>query len=207
MPRSRRSMGRGHKPRRVNTQEPLPRFLIICEGERTEPAYFAGFRVPSVKIKIVGAGKDPLTLVQRAVQLRQKDDYDQVWCVFDRDDVSPERFEQALSLAKQHGVEVACSNQAFEVWYLLHFYYFDTPFTRDDYLSRLNQQLGRPYKKADTTLYQELLPRQEDALQNATRLESQYEPRNLARDDPATTVHKLVRELNRFTQDQRFHAS
>ena len=62
MARKRKPSGRGYRTRQVNTRVPLQRFLIVCEGKKTEPAYFDGFRVPSVTIKIFGLGKDPLTL-------------------------------------------------------------------------------------------------------------------------------------------------
>jgi hypothetical protein len=204
MARKRKPSGRDYPSRRVNIRDPLPRFLIVCEGEKTEPAYFDGFRVPSVTIEIVGLGKDPLTLVEQALDRRGRGEYDQVWCVFDRDDVPADLFNQALLLAQRYRIKVAYSNQAFELWYLLHFHYVNTPLSRRDYGDRLSSQLGRPYQKDDPTLYRELLPVQAEALRNAERLLAQYNPRNPALDDPSTTVHKLVQELNRFTQERRF---
>lgn len=115
MPKKRKLSGRGYQSRRVNTREPLQRFLIVCEGEKTEPAYFDGFRVPSVTIEIAGLGKAPLTLVEQAIDRRSKGQYDQVWCVFDRDDVPTERFNQALDLARRRRIKVAYSNQAFDL--------------------------------------------------------------------------------------------
>jgi hypothetical protein len=204
MARQPKPSGRGYKSRPVNVREEIPRILIICEGEKTEPAYFDGFRVPSVKIEIVGLGKDPLTLVEQAINRRGEGRYDQVWCVFDRDDVPAERFNRAIETAVRRGIGVAYSNQAFELWYLLHFYYIDAPLSRQDYVDRLSVQLGRPYRKNDGGLYQELLSAQPAALRHAERLLALYNPHNPARDDPATTAHKLVQELNRFTQDRRF---
>lgn len=205
MPRKRKPSGRGYQSRRVDIREPLPRFLIVCEGERTEPAYFDGFRMPSVTIEIVGLGKDPLTLVEQAIaRRRDKAKFDQVWCVFDRDDVPVERFNQALDLAQRQRIKVAYSNQAFELWYLLHFHYRDVAQTRHDYIDGLSRELGRVYRKNDPTLYQELLSRQNMAISHAERLLAQYNPTNPATDDPSTTVHELVQELNRFVQEKRF---
>ncbi|MFO7538166.1 MAG: RloB family protein [Chloroflexota bacterium] len=204
MARKRKPSGRGYRSRRVNIRDPLPRFLIICEGEKTEPAYFDGFRVPSVTIETVGLGKDPLMLVKQTLDRRGQGEYDRVWCVFDRDDVPADRFNQALLLAQQHRIKVAYSNQAFELWYLLHFHYVNTSLSRRDYVDRLSSQLGRPYQKDDHTLYRDLLPVQAEALRNAERLLAQYNPHNAALDDPSTTVHELVQELNRFTQERRF---
>lgn len=204
MPRKRKPSGSGYQSRRVGIRERLPRFLIVCEGERTEPAYFDGFRVPSVTIEIVGLGKDPLTLVEQAVDRCDKEQFDQVWCVFDRDDVPIERFNRALDLARRQSIKVAYSNQAFELWYLLHFHYCDVAQTRGDYVDGLSRELGRMYQKNDPALYRELLSRQDVAISHAERLLAQYSPTNPATDDPSTTVHKLVQELNRFIQEKRF---
>jgi len=204
MARKRKPSGRGYRQRRVNTREPLPRILIVCEGEKTEPAYFESFRVPSVRIKVLGLGRDPLTLVKQAKQLSGQDEYDQVWCVFDRDDVPVERFNRAFDLAQRSKIQVAYSNQAFELWFLLHFHFCDTAQTRIDYINGLSRKLGRPYQKNDPTLYQELLSQQPTAIRHAERLLAQYSPANPAKDDPSTTVHKLVQKLNRFTQSKRF---
>lgn len=204
MARRPKPSGRGYASRPVATRDPIPRFLLVCEGEKTEPLYFDGFRVSSVKIEIVGIGKDPLALVDHAHQLSQQTEYDQVWCVFDRDDVPPDRFNQALALTKRYKMRVAYSNQAFELWYLLHFHYYDVALTRNDYQAKLTQLLGRPYHKNDPNLYHHLLPRQEEAMKHAQRLLAQYEPPNPLTNDPATTVHHLVQELNRFTRRNRF---
>ena len=52
-----------------------------------------------------------------------------VWCVFDRDknidEAQNERsnieFDEAIALARRRGIKVAWSNDAFELWVLLHF--------------------------------------------------------------------------------------
>ena len=67
---SRRSGGPGYRKRRINFREPAQRFLIVCEGERTEPNYFINFRVPKVVIHVKGFGLSPLDLVRRAEKER-----------------------------------------------------------------------------------------------------------------------------------------
>ena len=200
MPRRRKPSGRGYQKRRINFREPLQRFLIVCEGEKTEPAYFDGFRVPRVVINIVGLGKDPISLIERAIHERRNGEFDQAWCVFDRDEVPLERFNLALDRANQNKIKVAYSNQAFELWYLLHFRYCDAALSRGDYADRVGKHLGRKYQKNDRGLYGQLLSRQADAIQNAERLLEQYDRPDPANDDPSTTVHELVKELNRFVR-------
>lgn len=193
-----RTRGRGYSPRPVDTRNVLQRFLIVCEGEKTEPNYFRAFRVPKEVADIRGLGDNTVGLVQRTLELRKEDVYDQVWCVFDRDSFPAERFNQALALARQNSIQVAYSSEAFELWYLLHFHYYDAAITRAQYRSRLTALLGRPYQKNSESIYDELESRRPDAIRNASRLLEQYEPPNPERDNPSTTVHLLVMELNRF---------
>ncbi len=97
-----------------------PTILIVCEGENTEPSYFRQFRLSSATIKAVGEGYNTISLVQRAVALAQEKKYDQVWCVFDKDDFSANDFNNAIVLAENNNFGVAYSNQAFEYWIILH---------------------------------------------------------------------------------------
>jgi hypothetical protein len=197
MTRNRKPSGRGYRARPVETREPLQRFLIVCEGAKTEPLYFQTFHAPAVVLDIYDMGFDPLKIVQEALAQRTEADYDQVWVVFDRDEVPADRFNQALNLAKRNHIRVAYSNQAFELWFLLHFQYCDVALTRQDYVTKLSKLLARPYGKKDLALYQELESRQNQAIQHAQRLQAQYNPANPAVDDPCTTVHLLVQELRK----------
>jgi hypothetical protein len=60
----------------------------------------------------------------------------------------------------------------------------------------LTDRLGIPYRKNSTDIYGELLNRQNDAIRNAERLLQQYNPVDPLRNNPSTTVHLLVNELN-----------
>ena len=48
-------------------------FLIICEGVNTEPDYFNAFRLTSVNVKAVGQGMGTLTLVQKAINIKEQE--------------------------------------------------------------------------------------------------------------------------------------
>jgi hypothetical protein len=174
------------------------RFLVICEGEQTEPNYFRAFQVPGLVIEVKHVGEKTLRLIEEAHKLRKRGDDDQVWCVFDRDDFPPDHIHRAIDLARNYRFGVAFSNQAFELWYLLHFDYHNTAITRRDYCERLGRKLGHEYAKNSTAIYEELLPYQEIGIRNARRLLGLYEPRQPAHDDPSTTVHELVEELNKY---------
>ena len=78
-----------------------PTILIVCEGENTEPSYLRQFRLSTATIKPVGEGYNTVTLVRRAIALAQEDHYEQVWCVFDKDDFSANDFNSAITIADE----------------------------------------------------------------------------------------------------------
>jgi len=202
--RSKERVARGGVSRRgLETREPTLKILIVCEGVKTEPEYFKKFPVPKDVAEVHGLGMDPLRLVQQARKLaheyRQRTGYSygQVWCVFDRDEFPLERFRQALQLAAESKFEVAYSNPAFEIWYLLHFGFSDRPMTRRACCSSLSAHLGCPYEK-NQSWYSQLLSAQEQAIEHAAKLLARYDSPDPARNNPSTTVHLLVQELRRL---------
>lgn len=195
---SRKKKSGGYSPRKVATRDVRKRFLIVCEGEKTEPNYFRSFRVPKNVVDIQGVGRNPSQLVKKVKHLESKgdDDYDEIWCVFDRDSWTIEDFNSAISSAKAQGFKVAYSNEAFELWYLLHFEYLNTGISRVNYISKLSSLLGQEYQKNSETIYDELLDKQHIAIRNATNLLEQYDVCIPSADNPSTTVHNLVNALN-----------
>ncbi len=187
---------KGHLKRRVNGRTLRKRFLIICEGERTEPHYFEAFRVAKEVYDVVGEGNNTINLVRRAIKRKEKGNYDQVWVVMDKDDFPVQNFNNALSLARENGIQVAYSNEAFELWYLLHFDYHHTAMSRSSYRKRLTARLGFDYTKKDPNIYATLEERQVTAIKNATKLLGSYKNHHRpAYDNPVTTVHHLVEVL------------
>jgi len=188
------------KKRRQDLFEPKQRFLIVCEGANTEPNYFKSFPIPPDSVvDVEGPGMNTDALVRKTIELKAKKKYDQVWVVFDRDSFTVEHFNNALRLADDNDIQVAYSNEAFELWYYLHFHYLDTGITRQDYCDRLSQRdcLGHKYDKGSKTIYSEILWRQPTAIRHAEKLLDQYNPKNPVVDKPSTKVHLLVIQLNR----------
>ncbi|MCU0428107.1 MAG: RloB family protein [Candidatus Kapabacteria bacterium] len=179
--------------------------LIVCEGEKTEVNYFRAFPQAEVKpFDVVGTGKNTLSLVEEAERLKnagkaQGKRYNQVWCVFDMDSFKA-HFSNAIASAKAKGFEVAYSNEAFELWYLLHFSFLNTGLPRQQYGEKLTELLGEKYDKAAPDMYQILLERQTQAIQNAEKLMERYESHNAHTNNPSTTVHKLVLRLNELAK-------
>lgn len=183
-------------------------FLIVCEGEKTEPNYFKSFPVDTkvIKLDIKGEGRNTKSLVEKAIELKNGSEYDEsdrFWCVFDRDingknSQDAQNFNAAITIAKNNDIKVAYSNDAFELWYLLHFHFYNTGISRKDYQNMLTKLLGHEYQKNSETIYEELKDKQQDAIKHAKRLLLEYDRSNPETDNPSTTVHLLVEELNSF---------
>ncbi|MFN0203829.1 MAG: RloB family protein, partial [Bacteroidia bacterium] len=75
------------KPHKSEQYEKKKSFLIVCEGENTEPNYFKSFPVVSAIVRAFGYGITNIQLVNEAIKLKKSHDYKdfEVWCVFDYD--------------------------------------------------------------------------------------------------------------------------
>ncbi len=189
---------KGYSDRKLNTREVKETFLIVCEGTKTEPSYFRRFRVPKEVLAIEGLGENPTRVVERAITRAKEEEFDQVWCVFDRDDFPVPDISKAFELAKKHKIEIAYSNESFELWYILHFEFLNTGISRKDYSKKLSDLTGKSYAKNSRDMYDDLLNLQPIAIKNADRLLEEYPNHNPVTDNPSTTVHHLVKQLNRF---------
>lgn len=152
--RQKRDHRTGDLTRKQGTRNVRQSFLIVCEGQRTEPDYFKAFRMTTATVKAVGEAMNTVSLVNKAIGIRDTDkkkkrDYDQCWVVFDKDDFSAKDFNRAISLAAKNGFRVAYSNQAFEYWFLLHFNLYKGPLHRSLYANMLTKLTGMPYSKKE----------------------------------------------------------
>ncbi len=118
-------------------------FVIFCEDEVSEYLYFKWFETSKIKINIINKQKSMMSNVVKAINYCQNNQFlihedgkyiieadgIEVWCVYDRDletDVNliQEKnieFNLSISTAIDTGINVAWSNDAFELWILLHF--------------------------------------------------------------------------------------
>ncbi|MDC2785459.1 RloB family protein [Bacteroides ovatus] len=181
-------------------------FLIICEGVNTEPDYFNAFRLTSANVKALGQGMGTLALVHKAIHIKEQEKlkgrtYNQHWVVFDKDDFPENDFNSAILLAQQNGFEVAYSNQAFEFWFLLHFNLYQGALHRSRYEKMLSALLGFAYTKksgVSSKMFNTLFSKQEQAINHAKTIMRQFDGNNPAQQESSTTVHLLVKELNKF---------
>lgn len=148
--------------RKVNSKK---LFIIFCEDGAVEPAYFELFKREDVQVSAFGNTKQHHAQVDYATEYFRKNDlieynnlgYEilkidegaQVWCVFDRDkepnDQKDTAFNDSIQTAAAKGIKTAWSNDAFELWVLLHFEDVDPEDTkysnRGKYYERLTEIL------------------------------------------------------------------
>lgn len=193
------------------------RILIVTEGEKTEPLYFEGFRRrinesygrDYVTVEVHGLGDNTVSLFNRARALAERDieGFTQVWVVYDRDsfptcdfNVVPELCASATNDCTVY--RAAWTNEAFELWYLLHFEYMDSALNRGSFGPRLTsilQQLGHgAYQKNRADMFYLLEGLVDRAVANAKRLEEVNQGMSPADCNPGTTVHLLIEELRPY---------
>ena len=140
-------------------------WLIVCEGTKTEPNYFAGFleylyekggRDLSSFVEIQGLGLGTESLVRSAEKFfeiveteygRMRLPCGNVAAVFDKDTFTKGSFNYAIKLAdlqrkKYSGLEryiAVWSNESFELWVYLHFHYTDSAMTRYELNTKLTE--------------------------------------------------------------------
>jgi hypothetical protein len=188
---------------RLQNTRKLRRILIVCEGEKTEPNYFRKFPAnPEIHdgIDVYGTGYNTVSLINEAIRikklaLKNKEPYIEVWCVFDKDDFPAGLFENAIKLAEKNQIKCAYSIEAFEIWYMLHFHYYDSAFSRGQYKGKLSELLKKTYRKNDEEMFSLLKNRQNRAIQNAQKLYYKQCLLPLGEQNPVTTVFQLVERL------------
>jgi hypothetical protein len=187
------------------------RYLIVCEGTKTEPHYLhellndVGIRPQVVRIA-PNDGVSPDRVVAHAVALYKEDAlagdaYDTVYCVFDRDrhTTFDAAVQRTLDLSAEGKSFVAItSTPCFEFWLLLHFGYSAQPFhpagkksVGDQVISALKTKQGfAKYGKGQKGIYGQLKGKLDDALAHAERLRNQGMATGSI--NPATDVDQLV---------------
>jgi len=195
-------------PRRPASREPRRRLLVVCEGERTEPEYIKGFerhvRNATVEVAIPKERGDPRKIVEiakghaeraKSEAKRQGDSFiafDEVWCVFDRDE--HERFHDACQMARDNGFELAVSNPCIELWLILHFR--DSPGARHrhDVQKMLAEFIPGYDKGLDFSVVADCVG---DATRRARRLDADASDMGEQGRNPTTGVYLLTDSIAR----------
>ena len=222
--------------RKSETREKRKDVIIACEDSVSSPEYFRqiiNFLLKERKItpdSIVIVSHDgsthPTGVLGNLKKFKNRygktyKDFEHKWIVIDRDSErtnggghTAEDFNNAISNAQNKrsdlNIEVAYTNDAFELWYLLHFEYRNTAILRDEIIEAVIDKLKEldSYKFSKLNkeniklsnytklIYESLLPLQKTAISNAKKLLLSYGvEHNPEKDNPSTTIHKLVELL------------
>ncbi|MBW8683323.1 RloB family protein [Chitinophaga rhizophila] len=222
-------------------------FIIFCEDAVSEPEYFRSFQTDKLKVNPIGNARwGKLNLYETIKQCLadglmefKADAYrikegvtDNIWCVYDRDAnnkdldlVTEEKkipWSVSIQTATETGLNIAWSNDAFELWILLHFEDIEPgkPVHRDYIYQRLteifkiiqprspelDELTGNPqfyykygFKRlkyfADHVL-SKMKPLTPVAIERAEKLAAYYQNDIPFHErNPCTMVHLLVKEL------------
>lgn len=223
--------------RAINDRNTVNDVIIACEDSVSSPTYFRMIIDKLIKAKKIT--QDSIVIVPHdgsthptgvLVNLKKYTnqygktykDFDHKWIIIDRDielvnagGHTAEDFNNAIHNAKNRikalHVDVAYANDAFELWYLLHFEYRTTAIIRNEIVEQLIKKLKEiePHKFSNLNrdnikqanyaklIFETLQNRQSIAIDNATRLLNSYgENHNPENDNPSATIHQLVILLN-----------
>lgn len=195
------------------SRTPRAFILIVCEGERTEPAYFAHFkrklRLANVHIDIRGAecGSDPKSVIGYAAKRFKNDkSIDKCFCVIDRDSHDTNNFKSALvdaetinKLSKSRDFLVHVSDPCIEYWFLLHFEFTRSPFSAKGSKSKADCVIDKlrsvwpEYRKNLTEVGQALDGRNKEACRNSEK--ALQDANDTGESNPSTSLHLLVEQL------------
>lgn len=101
-------------------------FIVACDDTYAPKQYFDSFRITRIQVHVIptenGTSSAPYVL-ERLLQVEHDDD-DELWMLLDTDHCTSKghlkTYIQAISEAKERGIQVALSKPCFELWLLLH---------------------------------------------------------------------------------------
>lgn len=187
--------------------------LIVCEGQ-TEKLYFESFPVLGLTVKAVNLqGQTKSRLIESTIEIIKNEGdfiYDEVWCIFDMDVKHGEKefadYDNAILKAKSYKYKVAYSNDAFELWFYLHYYHTEQRNHRTFYYQCLSKEWGINYEKEGkrwdfcykiyTLLENSQKASQENAIKRAKKLYNNQSGLKYHKQNPVTMVFQLVDFLN-----------
>jgi len=211
----------GHKRQRKEAIKVVGpgNYLIVTEGTETEVNYFNNIKriiehsfrnniiVDRISLKVEGSGRSTTVLVNEAIKKRSLGTYSEVWVVFDKDE--NEDFDVAIALAKKEDLNVAWSNECFELWLLLHFQDLKAVIPRADYYSKIGYHFKKRginkgiYEKNMMGIFDITFSLVDIAIQRSKSLIYDYEKDGNfcpSKMNPCTTIQELVEKLIKYTK-------
>ena len=232
------------------SEDQVTTFIIFCEDENDEPFYFRSFGIENkLKINCIPNQKNKkLNLLNTLIYCKNAGliDYidhtyklrenvtENIWCVYDRDfenidllqikESDDLNFTTSIDSALKAGLKVAWSNDAFELWILLHFEKLPNAKVHRNYIYDRLTDIFKAYPsitekfndiitsgdfnykthlKRRVSFLNFVLPdikeKTEQAIENAISMESFFHGGIPYHDcNPCTKVHHLVKDIISF---------
>ena len=156
--------GKKHKRSRNTREEKIVRYYIVCEGKETEVNYFKGIKskfgqkglltrdpnlieIYNIEVKGIGKGADKVLEETTKLLNRKGNIYDNVWLIFDKDDLLDTAFNSIIKKSKQRGYKVGWSNKCFELWLYLYFEANQSDLSCNDYIDKLDKKFKKYINK------------------------------------------------------------
>ncbi len=190
--------------------------LIITEGTKTEPNYFNSIKElinqnysERIHLEIVGQGDNTVNLFDKAKQLVRDDPngYKHVWIIYDTDDFPKDKIDVVPALCENESItdckyHAIWSNQCIELWFLLHFSFMHSDLHRDEYKSKLSENLNTigagDYHKNRDDMFFVLREYLNFAIDNAKRLDKINSGKKPSNSAPGTKVFELIEKLKPY---------
>ena len=177
---------------------PQKTILIYCEGE-TERIYFEQMKVlkrsKMVSVKVKNVKRSAIKLANHAYRDASYQPFDEIWIVFDKDDLTDWQLEEVNEFCERHNIGIAYTNEAFELWLLMHFEEIDEKkeYPRALLNEKLEQhlQVTRYFRnKANAEVIAPIALRHEIALLNCTTMMQRRDTKS--KDNPYCNVHEML---------------
>lgn len=189
---------------------PYGRYLIVCEGKKTEPYYFESL-IDDYKlgnnVKIAPQTYTcPKQLVEYAINCirNTSNEYDKIFCVFDKD--KHEKYYDALQLARdKKNIITVNSVPCFEYWLILHFekttrsfYSNPSKSAGQEAVNYLTRHIHN-YRKGRRDIYK-ITKRNINSAEKRAKIINEYS-RSTQNDDPSTNIPELIKALRKLKED------
>ncbi len=191
-----------------------PRFLISCEGAKTEPNFIKNFchyhKIPTHYYEIL---KCPYTTpreifdyarTQFGILNKEQEKYNKftdIVCIFDRDEhISYKSTIQEIIDHNQADnkppITPIVSNPCFEIWYLMHFMEVHHLYERDEVIKILKKEYLPNYEKNTPNMYEQIMGKEkEDLARKNYERHSQHIHRAMAGETPFCNMVELCQKL------------
>ncbi len=187
--------------------------LIALEDTKSARFYFQDLLKDKKLIgKVILAphrGTNPKKVLEALITEKQKNrklKFEKEWIVIDRDEHPISDFNGTIEIARNSGICVAFSNEAYELWLLLHFEMITAYTSRSNLTKKLKTYIP-DYEKSSHDIYKFIIGKQKTAIENAEKLITKHQGDHGKlkpyEQNPLTTIHQLVLCLSTLNENDK----